>query len=177
MTGDRATGPVLVLVGSPGSGKTTVGQLLGDRLGVPFRDTDRDVETIAGSSISEIFLDRGEEAFRELECTAVRTALAEHLGVLAVGGGAVLATETRALLRHHRVVWLEVALPDAAKRVGLARDRPLLLGNPRAELFRLLEERRPLYTEIAGRTVVTDGRSPDEVADAVLHDFEPAGPE
>src|SRR5438309_255510 len=130
--------PVVVLVGPPGAGKTTVGELLADRLGVAFRDTDRDVEATARSEISDIFVEQGEPAFRALERAAVRDALAEHDGVLALGGGAVLAEETRGLLSGHRVVFLDVGLSSAVDRVGLNRSRPLLAVNPRAELARML---------------------------------------
>jgi shikimate kinase len=157
----------IVLVGPPGSGKTTVGQLLAHRLGLPFRDTDADIEAAAGKSISEIFFDDGEEHFRALERDAVARALAEHEGVLSLGGGAVLAAQTRELLRGRRVVFLSVGLGDAAKRVGLARDRPVLALNPRASLHKLMEERLPLYREVCGVEVGTDGRTADEVADEV----------
>jgi shikimate kinase len=159
--------PLVVLVGPPGAGKTTVGQLLADRHHVAFRDTDRDVESQAGTAISDIFVEQGEAAFRELERAAVRDALEQHVGVVALGGGAVLAAETRELLIGHRVVFLDVGLAAAVNRVGLNRSRPLLAINPRAELTRMLAERWPLYEQVATHVVATDDRSPDEVADAV----------
>jgi len=159
--------PLVVFVGPPGSGKTTVGRLLAERRQVGFRDTDADVEAEAGTAIAEIFVDRGEAVFRELEREAVQRALAEHDGVLAVGGGAVTDAGTRSALAAQRVVFLEVGLSDAVARVGLNRDRPLLLGNPRAQLRVMLEQRRALYEQVASVTVSTDGRTPAEVADAV----------
>lgn len=161
-------GPVLVLVGPPGAGKSTVGALLADRLGVGLRDTDADIEAEAGISVSEIFIDSGEDRFRALERDAVRRALREHSGVLVVGGGAVLDPGIRELLRAHPVVYLAVTLPNAVKRLGLARDRPVALGNPRSELLALLQAREPLYAEVARATVQTDGKAADEVAAAVL---------
>ena len=160
--------PALVVVGPPGAGKTTVGGVLGQRLGLAFRDTDDDVEKTAGMTVADIFVEHGEAAFRELERAAVARAMADHDGVLAVGGGAILDPASRALLRERTVVFLDVGLAEAARRVGLARDRPLLIGNPRAQLLRLLEERRPWYEEVAVATVATDGRTPDEIADEVL---------
>lgn len=160
--------PLVVLVGPPGAGKTTVGRLLAQRCDVGFRDTDADVERTTGAKVGEIFVERGEAAFRELEREAVSTALAEHGGVLALGGGAVLDPDTRAALGGHTVVFLDVGLAEAAARVGLNRDRPLLLGNPRAQLRTMLEERRPIYLDVAKVTVPTDGREPAEVADDVL---------
>jgi len=160
--------PALVLVGPPGSGKSTVGALLAARLGSTFRDTDADVESMAGTSIADLFVEQGEPAFRTLERDAVAAALAEHTGVLALGGGAVLDQATRELLAGRLVVFLDVGIADAARRVGLNRDRPLLLGNPRTQWLRLMEARRPLYESVATVRVDTDGRTPDEVADAVL---------
>jgi shikimate kinase len=166
------TAPVVVLVGPPGSGKTTVGRELAERLGVGFRDTDADVEQRAGKPIPEIFIDEGEPHFRELEARAVREAAEGHPGVLALGGGAVLAEATRAVLAGLPVVFLEVPLGDAVKRVGLDAPRPLLAVNPRARWRELMEARRPLYLEVATAVVSTEGRSPEQVADAVLEALE-----
>lgn len=160
--------PRVVLVGAPGSGKTTVGGLLAQRLRVAFRDTDADIEHDAGKPISDIFLDEGEAAFRRLERDAVAAALAGHGGVLALGGGAVTDAGTREGLDGHTVVFLDVGLADASARIGFNRDRPLLIANPRAQLKRLLDERRPLYLAVASVTVDTAGRTPDEVVGEVL---------
>jgi len=168
------TTPRVVLVGSMGAGKTTVGELLASRWGVDFRDTDHDVEATAGKPVSDIFVEDGEAAFRALERDAVATALSSHDGVLALGGGAVLDESTRALLASHVVVFLQVGLADAASRVGLGVSRPLLLGNVRARVKQLLDERTPIYESVATVRVATDGRSPDEVADAVVEALEAA---
>jgi len=162
------TGPLLVLVGPPASGKTTVGTALAALLGVEFRDTDADIEDVAGTTVADLFVQYGEPHFRALEEQAVARALAEHDGVLALGGGAVTSTASRALLVAHAhdggtVVWLDVDLPSAAKRVGLSRDRPILGVNPRAMLRQMLEARAPLYAEVSTATVATGGREPDDV--------------
>jgi len=162
------SGPVVVLVGPPGSGKSTIGEALGARLGVPVRDTDADIEAQAGASIAEIFVDHGEPHFRELERAAVRTALAEHEGVLSLGGGAVSDAGTRALLADHTVVFLDVSLSEASSRVGLNAARPLLLGNVRGRLKQLMDERHPLYAEVATATVDTTGRAPDDVVEQIV---------
>lgn len=156
--------PVAVLVGTMGAGKTTVGRLLADTLGVTFLDSDHAVEARAGKPVQEIFVDDGESAFRTLEREAVAAALDEHDGVLALGGGAVLDPATRSLLEGHAVVFLRVGLSDAVKRVGLGAGRPLLLGNVRARVKQLLDERTPIYEGLARISVDTDGRSPQDVA-------------
>jgi shikimate kinase len=160
-------GPRLVLISPMGAGKTTVGRLLAERWGVGFRDTDDDVEQAAGQSVSDIFVESGEAHFRALERAAVSRALADHPGVLALGGGAVLAEETRAALAGQPVVFLRVGLSDAAARVGLGASRPLLLGNVRGTMKALLDDRAPVYEALATAAVDTDGLTPDEVADRV----------
>jgi shikimate kinase len=161
-------GPRVVLVGPMGAGKSTVAALLAEHWGLPVRDTDRDVEATAGKPISEIFVDDGEEHFRRLERAAVTEALSSHTGVLALGGGAVLDPATRADLVGHRVVFLKVGLTDAVRRVGLGVGRPLLLGNVRSRIKGLLDERLPIYEEVAVITVDTDGRTPEDVAAEVV---------
>jgi shikimate kinase len=151
-----------------GAGKTTVGKLVADALGVPFQDTDAIIEARAGKPIPDIFVDDGEDHFRALERQAVADALDGFEGVLALGGGAVMAEETRLRLRGHIVVFLSVELADAAERVGLGVGRPLLAVNPRATMRYLLDQRRPQYDEVATLTVKTDGITPEEVAAAVL---------
>ncbi len=159
------TRPLAVLIGPPGAGKSSVGPLLADRLGVTFRDTDADVEHVAGKPVGDIFVADGEPAFRALERDAVALALREHDGVLALGAGAVLDPRTQNLLGGHTVIYLEAGFAIALRRAGMDKPRPLLLGNPRARLKQLLTERLPIYERLATLTVPTDDYAPEEVAD------------
>ena len=167
--------PVVILIGPPGAGKTTIAHALAERLGLTVRDTDEDIVAGTGRSIADIFVDDGEVHFRELEHTAVNEALEEHEGILALGGGAVLDPRTQEALRGHTVVFLDVRITDAARRIGFNRDRPLLLGNPRAQWTIMMDQRRPIYTEIATHRVPTDGLTPDEVTEAALNALGLAG--
>ncbi|MET9512310.1 shikimate kinase [Streptomyces flavidovirens] len=155
-----------------GVGKSTVGALLAERLGVAYRDTDADIVAAEGRPIAEIFVDEGEARFRELEREAVKAALAGHTGVLALGGGAVLDDGTRADLAGLPVVYLSMNVTEAIKRVGLNTARPLLAVNPRQQWKQLMEARRHLYAEVADAVVETDDRTPEEVAQAVLDALE-----
>ena len=158
-------GPLAILIGPPGAGKTTVGTELAARLGVSFTDTDTSIEASAGKPVSDIFIDDGEPVFRELERTAVAAALGEQDGIVGLGGGAVLDPGTRERLAGRPVVYLSASFPVLAKRVGLDRPRPLLIGtNPRAQLKTLLDQRLPIYEGLAWLTVETDERAPDDIA-------------
>ncbi len=159
-----AGAPAAILIGPPGAGKSTVGPLLAARLGTGFTDTDAEVEATAGKPVSDIFVEDGEPAFRELERAAVVRALAGTAGVVAVGGGAVLDPQTQARLAGHPVVYLETGFAAAARRVGLSQARPLLIGNPRATLKILLDQRIGVYRRLATITVGTDDREPAEIA-------------
>ncbi|HET8617298.1 MAG TPA: shikimate kinase [Actinomycetales bacterium] len=165
-SGPTSTRPLVVLIGPPGAGKTTIGQLVAQRLAVPFTDTDELVVRRAGRSVSDIFVLDGEAAFRELERDAVAEAL-RGPGVVALGGGAVMDPRTEADLVDHRVVFLDVRIADAAGRVGFDQSRPLLAVNPRAQWTALMNERRPVYARVGAR-VDTAGREPETIADDVV---------
>ncbi|MGE3256809.1 shikimate kinase, partial [Pseudonocardia sp.] len=169
--------PRVVLVGPPGSGKTTVGKILARRLGLEFTDVDALIVERAGKPISDIFTQDGEPTFRALEREVVAHALGTTSGVLALGGGSVLAAETRERLRGHEVVYLTVGLADGLRRTGMSTARPLLVGvNPRATFRALLEARTPLYREVATIEIDTVRRNTNQVARAVLEALGAADP-
>jgi shikimate kinase len=157
----------VVLIGPPGAGKSSVGALLASRLGVAFADTDDIVAAAAGKPVADIFVEDGELAFRELERKAVTRGLdaaQPEGGVLALGSGAVLDPDVRRMLAGRLVVYLEADFATVARRVGMDRPRVVIPGNPRGRLRAMLEERRPVYAELASVIVQTDGRAPEEVA-------------
>jgi len=156
--------PAAILIGPPGAGKTTVGALVGARLGLDFVDADVVIAEAAGKPVGDIFVQDGEEAFRALERAAAARLIGSHPGVLALGGGAILDPGTRDLLAGQRVIYLETGFTSAVHRTGLDAPRPLLLGNPRARMKTLLEERLPVYASLAWITVPTDDREPEDIA-------------
>jgi len=164
-----------ILIGPPGAGKSTVGALLADLLGVGFTDTDAEVEAASGKPVSDIFIEDGEPAFRALERAAVAHVLANGDGVVAVGGGAVLDPQTQDWLAGRPVIYLETGFAAAAKRVGLDKPRPLLVVNPRATLKALLDQRLPIYRRLAWITVGTDDREPEQIAAEIAATIAGAG--
>ena len=160
--------PLVVLIGPPGAGKSLVGALLAQRLEVPFHDTDAQIETQQGRSISDIFVDDGELAFRALERDEVSRALAMDGPVVSLGGGAPMDPATQDRLAGHAVVFLDVAIADAAKRVGFGVSRPLLGVNPRAQWSAIMQVRRPTYESLAATRVDTTGRPPEEIVEEIV---------
>ncbi|MBB5857051.1 shikimate kinase [Amycolatopsis umgeniensis] len=161
--------PRAVIIGPPGSGKSTVGPALAARLGLAFRDSDDDIVASAGKPITDIFAEEGEPAFRALEEEMVAKALAEHDGVLSLGGGAPITPGTRERLAGHTVIFLNVGMAAGVQRAGLSTARPLLAGvNPRATYKALLDARLPVYREVASFEIETDQLTPDEVVQAAV---------
>jgi len=161
-----------VLIGPPGAGKSSIGKNLAKRMNRTFIDTDEMVEKRSGKKISEIFLEDGEQQFRALEKESVLEALQQSDSVISLGGGAVLDTDTQAVLREmNRVVYLEVSISNAAPRIGFNRDRPLLLGNPRQQWLALMEHRKPIYESLAKYLVSTDNRKVNEVAEILMEEL------
>ena len=158
----------IVLIGVPGAGKSTVGRLLAQQLGCAFVDTDNEVEAQAGKSISEIFIQDGEPAFRTLEKAIIGQALDKTDAVIAVGGGALLDADTRSSVKQHECIWLQTNLNHAVDRVGMNKNRPLLLGNVRGQLADLMSAREPLYIECATLVVDTNDLTPAEVVQNII---------
>jgi len=165
----------IALIGAPGSGKSTVGRKLATQLGLEFVDVDSRIEAEQGMLIREIFADSGEAHFRELERVASLAALAEP-GVVSLGGGAVMTPEVAEALRGMTVVWLSVSVTQASRRVGLNQARPLLLGNLRATLIKLLAERTPVYQNLATITVNTDRTSVRAIVEQITTSLKEVDP-
>ena len=161
--------PKVILIGPPGAGKSSVGKALGKRLETDFADTDLLIERETGLRVSEIFLDKGESFFRELEQKIVLREIIECVGVLALGGGSVMNADVAEALgvSSSPICFLDVSLSNAAPRIGFNRDRPLLVGNPRAKWQELMNVRRPVYESLASFTVSTDSGTPTQIAQEI----------
>ena len=162
--------PRIILIGPMGSGKTTIGQLIAKRLDIAFRDTDQVVEEETGRTVSDIFLEDGEDAFRLLEKSVLRNELLSDGTVLALGGGAPISMDAQSALRAiaSPVVYLDISLATVAPRIGFNRDRPLLLHNPRGQWQTLMEARRPIYESIADTVIDVNTKSETEIVDEIL---------
>ena len=159
----------IVFVGPPGSGKSTVGRALAQKLNRNFVDTDAVIEETTGKKIADIFLINGEEEFRRIEREVVLSALQSQDSVISLGGGSVLDEDVQSALSSlPEVIFLDVSISNAAPRVGFNRDRPLLLGNPRQQWIALMEKRRPIYERVATRTISTDNRKAHEIVAELL---------
>jgi shikimate kinase len=159
----------IVLIGPPGAGKTSIGKALSKEIGLAFIDSDAEIERISGKTISEIFVDQGEEVFRKTEVETVTRILAEFEGVVALGGGAPINPEIQKVLLNseYPVIFIDVSISQAANRIGFNKDRPLLMINPRQQWLHLMSERRPIYEKLATITVSSDNSKPAEVAKTI----------
>ena len=162
--------PRVILIGPMGSGKTTIGQLVASKLGIAFRDTDHVIEGRAGKSVSDIFLEDGEDEFRILEKKVLRDELLSDDTVLALGGGAPISVDAQSALRAiaSPVIYLDISLATVAPRIGFNRDRPLLLHNPRGQWQTLMEARRPIYESIADGVIDVNDKSESEIVTLIL---------
>lgn len=162
----------IVLIGVPGAGKTTVGTILAGKLGRDFIDTDQKIEEISGKTISEIFIQDGEAIFRATEKDVIEQSIAKGNAVISLGGGALMNSDTRELVKTQRTIWLQTGLAQAVDRIGMNRNRPLLLGNVRGQLADLMAAREPFYIECAHEVVDTNELSADQVADLIVAKLE-----
>ena len=162
--------PRVILIGPMGSGKTTIGQLVASKLGIAFRFTDHVIEERAGKSVSDIFLEDGEDEFRILEKKVLRDELLSDDTVLALGGGAPISVDAQSALRAiaSPVIYLDISLATVAPRIGFNRDRPLLLHNPRGQWQTLMEARRPIYESIADSVIDVNEKSESEIVTLIL---------
>lgn len=162
--------PKVILIGPMGSGKTTIGSLLAEKLGLNFRDTDHLIEEQEGKTVSQIFLDQGEDAFRVIEKRVLREELLTDGTVLSLGGGAPISIDAQSALRaiSSHIIFLDISLSTVAPRIGFNRDRPLLLNNPRGQWQTLMEARRPIYEAIADATINVDDKSEEEIVTIAL---------
>ena len=162
--------PRVILIGPMGSGKTTIGSLLAGKLGLSFRDTDHLIEEQEEKTVSQIFLDEGEDAFRAIEKRVLREELLTDGTVLSLGGGAPISIDAQSALRAiaSHIIFLDISLSTVAPRIGFNRDRPLLLNNPRGQWQTLMEARRPIYEAIADATISVDDKSEEEIVTIVL---------
>jgi shikimate kinase len=167
VTDGQPKAPLIVLTGPPAAGKSSVGRLLAERLGAAFVDTDAEIEAAAGKPVGDIFVDDGEAAFRDLERAAAQRALTAPGAVVALGSGAVTDPGVQQMLADQPVAYLSAGFPAIARRLGLDRPRVVLPGNPRGQLRRMLDERRPLYERLAAVTVQADELAPEEIADEI----------
>jgi len=168
--------PRVILIGPMGSGKTTIGSLLAEKLGLSFRDTDHLIEEQEGKTVSQIFLDQGEDAFRVIEKRVLREELLTDGTVLSLGGGAPISIDAQSALRaiSSHIIFLDISLSTVAPRIGFNRDRPLLLNNPRGQWQTLMEARRPIYEAIADATINVDDKSEEEIVTIALSSLEEA---
>jgi shikimate kinase len=155
----------ILLIGPPGAGKSTVGKALAKVLGIQFVDTDKLIEKETGKSITDIFVVDGEPHFRALELETLKSVLTLETGVISLGGGAPISDEAQRVIKNSNshTLFLDVSLATAAPRVGFNRDRPLLLGNPRAQWQALSDKRRPIYEMLADDCIKVDDMSIDQV--------------
>ena len=168
--------PRVILIGPMGSGKTTIGSLLAEKLGVSFRDTDHLIEEREEKPVSQIFLDQGEDAFRAIEKRVLRDELLTDGTVLSLGGGAPISIDAQSALRaiSSYIIFLDISLSTVVPRIGFNRDRPLLLNSPRGQWQTLMEARRPIYEALADVTINVDDKSEEEIVTIALSSLEEA---
>jgi shikimate kinase len=162
--------PRIILIGPMGSGKTTIGKSLAQKLSLEFRDTDSVIEQRAQKTVSQIFVEDGEDAFRAIEKEVLKEELQGSDTVLALGGGAPISAEAQSALQasDSHVVYLDISLANVAPRIGFNRDRPLLLNNPRGQWQTLMKARRPIYESVADTVVDVNKRSQSEIVAQIL---------
>jgi len=160
----------LVLIGAPGAGKSTVGKALSEKLNREFLDTDALIQDSTGKTITDIFVVDGEEAFRAIELKVLADVLKSENTVISLGGGAPISEQAQKLITDSQslVIFLDVSLATAAPRVGFNRDRPLLLGNPRAQWQALSDKRRPIYERLADVVIKVDEMDVDAIVTAIV---------
>ena len=168
--------PRVILIGPMGSGKTTIGSLLAEKLGLAFRDTDHLIEEQEEKPVSQIFLDQGEDAFRAIEKRVLRDELLTDGTILSLGGGAPISIDAQSALRaiSSYIIFLDISLSTVVPRIGFNRDRPLLLNNPRGQWQTLMEARRPIYEALADVTINVDDKSEEEIVTIALSSLEEA---